>query len=79
VDASSTFKVGNIERSGNTLSISWPSIAGKKYQVQKRASLSGGNWVNSGPEVTASGTSSTAEVDVSESPNASFVRVILVP
>jgi len=79
VDASSTFKVGNIERSGNTLSISWPSIAGKKYQVQKRASLSGGDWVNSGAQVTAAGTSSSANVDVSDSPNASFVRVILVP
>jgi len=79
VDASSTFKVGNIERSGNTLSISWPSIAGKKYQVQKRASLGSGDWVNSGAQVTASGTSSSANVDVSDSPNASFVRVILVP
>jgi len=79
VDASSTFKVGNIERSGNILSISWPSIAGKKYQVQKRASLSGGDWVNSGAQVTAAGISSSANVDVSDSLNASFVRVILVP
>jgi len=79
VDASSTFKVGNIERSGNTLSITWPSIAGKKYQVQKRASLSSGAWENSGAQVTAVGTSSSANVDVSDSPNASFVRVILVP
>jgi len=79
VDASSTFKVGNIERSGNTLSISWPSVVGKKYQVQKRASLGSGDWVNSGTQVTASGTSSSANVDVSDSPNASFVRVILVP
>jgi len=79
VDASSTFKVGNIERSGNILSISWPSIAGKKYQVQKRASLSSGAWENSGAQVTAAGTSSSANVDVSDSPNASFVRVILVP
>ena len=79
VDASSTFKVGTIERIGNTLSITWPSIAGKKYQVQKRASLSGGDWVNSGAQVTAAGINSSANVDVSESPNASFVRVILVP
>ncbi|MFM8654745.1 MAG: hypothetical protein ACKODZ_08490, partial [Verrucomicrobiota bacterium] len=79
VDASSTFKVGNIERSGNILSITWPSIAGKKYQVQKRASLSSGAWENSGAQVTAVGTSSSANVDVSDSPNASFVRVILVP
>jgi hypothetical protein len=79
VDASSTFKVGTIDRTGNTLSITWPSIAGKKYQVQKRASLSSGDWVDSGSQVTASGTSSSANVDVSDSPNASFVRVILVP
>jgi hypothetical protein len=79
VDASSTFKVGNIERSGNLLTISWRSIAGKKYQVQKRASLSSGEWVNSGSELMATDTSSSASVDVSDSPNASFVRVILVP
>ena len=79
VDSSSTFKVGTIERTANTLAITWPSIAGKKYQVQKRASLGSGDWVNSGAQVTASGTSSSANVDVSDSPNASFVRVILVP
>jgi len=79
VDASSTFKVGNIERTENTLSITWPSIAGKKYQVQKRASLSSGAWENSGAQVTAAGPSSSANVDVSDSPNASFFRVILVP
>jgi hypothetical protein len=79
VDASSTFKVGTMERTGNALTVSWPSIAGKKYQVQKRASLSSGDWVNSGSQVTAAGTSSSATVDVSDSPNASFVRVILVP
>jgi len=78
-DASSTFKVGTIDRSGNTLSISWPSVVGKKYQVQKRASLNSGAWVNSGSEVTASGANSSASVDISDSPNASFVRVILVP
>jgi hypothetical protein len=79
IDSSSTFKVGNIERTANTLAISWPSIAGKKYQVQKRASLSSGDWVNSGSQVMASGPSCSASVDVSDSPNASFVRVILVP
>ncbi len=79
VDASSTFKVGTMERTGNALTVSWPSIAGKKYQVQKRAFLSSGDWVNSGSQVTAAGTSSSATVDVSDSPNASFVRVILVP
>ena len=79
VDPSETFKVGTIERTGNTLSITWPSVVGKKYQVQKRASLGSGDWVNSGAQVTASGTSSSANVDVSDSPNASFIRVILVP
>ena len=79
VDATSTFKVGTMERTGNTLNVSWPSVVGKRYQVQKRASLSTGDWVDSGSVVTALGASSTANVDVSDSPNASFVRVILVP
>jgi hypothetical protein len=79
VDATSTFKVGTMERTGNTLNVSWPSVVGKRYQVQKRASLSTGDWVDSGSVVTALGASSTANVDVSDSPNASFVRVILIP
>ena len=81
VDASSTFKVGAMERTGNTLSISWPSVPGKVYQVQKRASLNSGDWIPVGANVPASapGSSTSATVDVSDSPNASFVRVILVP
>ena len=79
VDASSTFKVGAMNRMGNALSIIWPSVSGKVYQVQRRGSLISGAWTNSGSTVTATGTSSSAEVDVSDSPDASFVRVILVP
>jgi hypothetical protein len=81
VDASSTFKVGTMERTGNTLSINWPSVPGKVYQVQKRASLNSGDWIPVGANVPASspGSSTSATVDVSDSPNASFVRVILVP
>jgi len=79
VDAASTFKVGEIQRTGNVLSIAWPSVSGKKYQVQKRTDLGSGNWTDTGPEIVASGASSSAEVDVSDSPDASFVRVILVP
>jgi Starch/carbohydrate-binding module (family 53)/Glycosyl hydrolase family 57 len=81
VDASSTFKVGAMQRTGNTLSINWPSVPGKVYQVQKRASLNSGDWIPVGANVPASspGSSTSATVDVSDSPNASFVRVILVP
>jgi hypothetical protein len=82
VDASSTFKVGGIERSNNVLKVTWPAVAGKNYQVQKRASLSAGSWPTNGPgtvNVTATTNSASADVDVSDSPNASFVRVILVP
>ena len=82
VDASSTFKVGGIARTNNTLTVTWPAVAGKTYQVQKRSSLAAGSWPTNGSgvvNVTATTNSASAEVDVSDSPNASFVRVILVP
>jgi hypothetical protein len=82
VDVSSTFKVGGIERSNNVLKVTWSAVAGKNYQVQKRASLGAGSWPTNGPgtvNVTATTNSASADVDVSDTPNASFVRVILIP
>jgi hypothetical protein len=82
VDASSTFKVGSIERTNHILTVSWPAVAGKNYQVQKRASLSAGSWPTNGAgvvNVTATTNSASANVDVSDSPNACFLRVVLVP
>ena len=78
--AASTFKVGEMTRSGGSLTITWPSVAGKRYQVQTAPQLSAGAWQNAGDVVapSVSGTSSVT-VSVSADAPACFVRVILLP
>jgi len=78
--AASTFKVGEMTRSGGSLTITWPSVAGKRYQVQTAPQLSAGAWQNAGDVVapSVSGTSSVT-VSVSADAPACFVRVNLLP
>ncbi|MCX6935717.1 MAG: carbohydrate-binding protein, partial [Verrucomicrobia bacterium] len=77
--ATSTFKVGEITRSGNTLTVSWVSVSGKSYQIQTRASLSSGSWADTGFVITAGGTTTSTSVSVPADATAYFVRVSLVP
>ena len=79
-NAGSTFKVGEMSRSGTSLTISWPSVAGKKYQVQTATQLGASSWQNAGEVVTpsASGTS-TVTVPVAADAASCFVRVNLLP
>ena len=77
--AASTFKVGEMTRSGTQLTITWPSVAGKRYQVQVATQLDG-NWQNAGDVVTptVSGTSSVTVPVAADAPSC-FVRVNLLP
>ncbi|MFM8653921.1 MAG: thrombospondin type 3 repeat-containing protein, partial [Verrucomicrobiota bacterium] len=75
MDPSSSFKTGAMSRDGNSVTISWSSVSGKTYQVQKRASLTSGSWVDVGGPITATSGSSSATVDVSDAPNACFLRI----
>ncbi|NCZ97027.1 hypothetical protein EBZ02_07755 [bacterium] len=79
-NAGSTFKVGEMTRSGTNLTISWPSVAGKKYQVQTATQLGANSWQNAGEVVTpsVSGTS-TVTVPVAADAPSCFVRVNLLP
>ena len=51
--SASTFKVGEMTRNGNSLTIMWASVPGKIYQVQTVAELTSGVWQNAGSTVTA--------------------------
>ena len=75
-NAGSTFKVGQMSRSGTSLTISWPSVAGKKYQVQTATQLGANSWQNAG-EVVAPNVSGTSTVTVPVAADAAscFVRV----
>ena len=43
-DAASAFRIVSITRSVADVQIAWPTISGKRYQVQWRESLSAGTW-----------------------------------
>jgi hypothetical protein len=78
-DSASTFRVGEITRNGTSLTITWPSVVGKTYQVQTATSLSTGSWGNAGNPVTANATTSSVTVQLPLETPACFVRVNLTP
>ncbi|NCY20692.1 hypothetical protein EBX31_01890, partial [bacterium] len=77
--AASTFKVSELARSGNSLTVSWASVPGKVYQVQTVPELTSGAWQNAGSAVTAVSGASWVTVPVAADAPACFVRVILLP
>jgi uncharacterized repeat protein (TIGR03803 family) len=65
-------------KSGNSLFLTWSAVQGQRYQLQFRADLKSGNWVNLGGQRTATG----ATISVSDpigSNSQRFYRVILLP
>ena len=78
--SASTFRVGEMSRSGTSLTISWPSVAGKRYQVQTATQLGVNAWQNAGDVVTpnVSGTS-TVTIPLAADAASCFVRVNLLP
>ena len=79
MDSSSTFNVKTIERNGNSLTITWSSVSGKKYQVQAATQLNPSSWQNVWEVLTANSGLSTKTVTVPAGASAYFVRVNLVP
>ena len=43
-DAASAFRIVSVARAGASVQIAWPSVFGKRYQLQWRDSLSTGTW-----------------------------------
>jgi hypothetical protein len=79
MDSFSTFKVKTIERNGNSLTITWSSVSGKKYQVQAATQLNPSSWQDVWEVLTASSGLSTKTVPVPADASVYFVRVNLVP
>jgi hypothetical protein len=79
MDSSSTFNVKTIERNGNSLTITWSSVSGKKYQVQATTQLNPSSWQDVGEVLTANSGLSTKTVNVPADAAAYFVRVNLIP
>ena len=74
--ANSVFRVSEIERDGAGVHLSWPSISGRVYHLQRSGAMSSG-WVDIGGEITASSAMATG-LDPSPAPEQPFYRVRFV-
>jgi PKD repeat protein len=70
--------IESISLSNDIVSITWSSITGKTYRVQRNEDLSGNNWSNLPPDVPAPGASTTRDYPAG-SATQSFYRVQFVP
>ncbi|HZQ47809.1 MAG TPA: hypothetical protein VFC07_12395, partial [Verrucomicrobiae bacterium] len=55
-----TFPITSVTKSGNSVTLTWQTVVGHKYQVQYATSLPGAHasgWTSVGPQTTATGTS----------------------
>jgi hypothetical protein len=79
MDSSSTFNVKTIGRNGNSITITWSSVSGKKYQLQATTQLNPSSWQDVGEVLTANSGLSTKTVTLPDDAAAYFVRVNLMP
>ncbi len=80
-DATSVFRIANVTRvaDGLSVSVSWSSVAGGKYQVQTTPSLQNANWQDVGAPVTATAASASISLPISPFETLRFYRVRLGP
>ena len=76
-DAASRLEITSIVRTGNTTTVEWMSVSGKKYRLYGSPTLTGSDWKPVGSEQTAA-SSRTTETH-STSADMHFYRVRLVP
>ena len=57
--ASSVFRVSGIVRAGGSIDVSFPSVAGKIYQLETSTDLTVGSWLDAGEPFVAEGNSTT--------------------
>lgn len=67
-----------VSRSGQTVSISFSSLAGRTYRVEYLDQLGVGNWTELGEDIAATGSSTTLN-DASAAGQQRFYRVVQVP
>jgi hypothetical protein len=73
-----TFPITSVTKSGNSLTLTWQSVAGHKYQVQYATSLPGAHasgWTNVGPQQTATG-ATTTYTDTTATSAARYYQVV---
>ena len=68
----------SVNRTGNTLNLSWSALSGRTYQVQYLTNLAQSNWINLGGTVVATNSIVTT-TDSPEPDHQRFYRVSLMP
>lgn len=77
-NANSRFTVGSMQTTGNQVTLSWSSVAGKTYRVQSSTDLS--TWSNvTGSETTATSTTTTRTITVMPGERQFYRVMIVVP
>jgi hypothetical protein len=76
-DPSSRFAVSSTMRTETGVQITWPSVPGKSYQVQRKLTLGEGEWESVGGPVTAAEGETAMFADVAFHADTGFARVVL--
>lgn len=63
--------------SGNSVTLTWESIAGRRYRIEQRTDAGSGGWTQVGDEVTASGMATSVTLQAGS--GASFFRALRLP
>jgi uncharacterized repeat protein (TIGR03803 family) len=71
-------RIRSATRSGEVITVTWGSLAGRTYQLQSKSAVSGGTWDESGVPVIATNTLTSA-VDSDLSDPQRFYRVMMRP
>jgi endonuclease/exonuclease/phosphatase family metal-dependent hydrolase len=77
---SSVFRITSIVRTGSDFVISWPSIFGKRYQLETRPSYTSGSWTSLQTNLPGTGaTMSATDTGVAPAATQRLYRVVTVP
>ena len=75
----SLFRITDISRSTDSVTITWDSIEGRVYRVQYTDNLSEATWMDLGGDISAPGTSTSTIDNTINGVTQRFYRVILAP
>ncbi len=66
-----------VRSSGNKLTLSWASVAGKSYSIEKCDDIKSGVWSVVKSSITATAPSNTEEIDMPVSQNTVYYRIVV--
>jgi len=78
-NANSAFRITNLTRTTNSVTITWSSVSGKSYKIQNSNSLNDNSWQDiANSQITATSSSSNQTVTTNSFATRNFYRVVLV-